>query len=100
MRLKRLGKFEIFYDLIGDRTATFRLAAQCLNQLRYRVLILQPTQVFRITPFSKKQNKTRKHRCAVSTGIGSSKCIQRFPKVCSLNATTHILSSNLSKGIG
>ena len=32
---------ENHYDLIGNRTHTFRLVAQCLNQLRHGVCPLQ-----------------------------------------------------------
>jgi hypothetical protein len=38
MRLEILGQLKEPNDLIENEHATFRLIAQCLNQLRYRTL--------------------------------------------------------------
>jgi hypothetical protein len=40
VRLEGLGKLRNFIDLLGFETATFRLVAQCLKQLCYRVHFL------------------------------------------------------------
>jgi hypothetical protein len=50
VRLEGLGQWKNLMTSSGIEPATFRLAAQCLNQLLYRVYLLKSTLVSDVTP--------------------------------------------------